>query len=225
LLYLNDPQNALRLEMAIKRIDPNIVAFDPLRDFGVGDLNSDADMADTLREIGRISRIGKPARGFIVLHHSLTGRAGAAKAFGIERTGFGRNSKVLHTWARGFVNVIPGAEDDNKTLILTCGKNSNGKEFPPVAVQLDPKRMIYEVDSDFDIDGWRDHLVSGKKARKFSAEILRDLNFKELEIKPLAKLICDQIGCGRSRAYELIREAKRKNILRFNKVTETYAKR
>jgi AAA domain-containing protein len=224
LLHLSDPQNALRLETAIKRIDPDIVAFDPLRDFGVGDLNSDADMANTVRELSRISRIGNPARGFIVLHHSLTGRAGAAKAFGIERTSFGRNSKVLHTWARGFINVIPGAEDDNETLILTCGKNSNGKEFPPVAVRLNPETMIYEVDLDFDIDAWREHVVSGKATRKFSADMLRDLKFQELEIKPLAKLITDQIGCGRSRAYELIREGKKKNILRFNELTETYEK-
>jgi hypothetical protein len=224
LLYLIDPQNAERLEMAVEKIRPDIVVFDPLRDFGIGDLNSDADMADTLREIGRITRIGNPARGVIVVHHALTGRAGAARAFGIERTGFGRNSKVLHTWARGFINAIPGAEDNNETLLLTCGKNSNGKEFPPVAVRLNPKTMIYEVDLDFDIDAWREHVVSGKVTRKFSADMLRGLKFKEMEIKPLAKLITDQIGCGRSRAYELIREGKKKNILGFNELTETYEK-
>ena len=64
-------------------------------------------------------------------------RAGAAKAFGLERTGFARNSKVLQTWARGVVNVVPAEDDNNDTLVLACGKNSNGPEFAPVAVVRD----------------------------------------------------------------------------------------
>jgi hypothetical protein len=104
LLHLSEPKNARRLEEAVRKVNPAIVSLDPLRDFGIGDLNSDADMSVTLRELGRIARIGNPDRALILLHHALTGRAGAAKGFGVERTGFGRGSKVLHSYARGFIS-------------------------------------------------------------------------------------------------------------------------
>ena len=126
LLSLTDPVASDRLESAIRQHNPTVIGIDPLRDFAIGDLNSDRDMAETLREVGRITRAGNPDRALVVLHHALTGRAGATKAFGLERSGFARNSKMLQTWTRGLINVVPGAEDDNELLVLTCGKNSNG---------------------------------------------------------------------------------------------------
>ena len=227
LLHLSEPENVRRLESAIREVNPVIVSFDPLRDFGIGDLNSDADMSATLRELGRIARVGNPDRALILLHHALTGRAGAAKAFGIERTGFGRGSKVLHSYARGFVNVIPGAEDNNDILILTCGKNSNGKEFSPVAVRLNPE-MIYEVDADFDIDSWREQLSSNKgKTGGVRPKMLRDVLTKgrEYDKRQLAEIIIDEFGIRKTRAYEIIRQATAKahRVLRFNATIKTYA--
>lgn len=227
LLSLGDPLAARRLEAAIRQHNPDIVAFDPLRDFALGDLNSDADMAATVREIGRISRAGNPDRALVILHHALTGRAGAAKAFGIERTGFARNSKMLQTWTRGLINIVPGSADDNETLVLTCGKNSNGREFAPVAARLNPATMIYEVDEDFDIDSWRGQLASGKPERRcFDAELIRDLDFPEVALpkKAVVKLIRDETRCGISRAYELVTEAVKSRILTLDRRTKTYAK-
>jgi hypothetical protein len=197
-----------------------------LRDFAIGDLNSDADMATTCRELGRVARAGNLNRAIIVLTHALTGRAGAAKAFGLERTGFARNSKVLHTWARGVINVIPGTEDSNDVLVLTCGKNSNGKEFPSVAVRLNAETMLYEVDEGFDIDAWRQEIVSGKERRVFSPKVVSELHWPhpELEKKQLAKLVMDEVGCGKSRAYSLIDDAVKDKCVAFKKQTRTYAK-
>jgi hypothetical protein len=225
LLHLSEPENALRIERIIRKLDPDILSFDPLRDFGIGDLNADADMAATLRELGRIARAGRADRALILLHHAITGRAGAAKAFGLERTGFARNSKVLQTWARGVVNVVPAEDDNNDRLVLTCGKNSNGPEFAPVAVRLNPE-MIYAVADDFDIDAWREHVTRKRKATpKFNVDMLRQMEFDgQLLAKPLANLICEKIGCGRSCAYELMREAVKAKIFRFNEVLETYSK-
>ena len=91
LLHLSDPENGLRVKTIIRHLNPDILAFDPLRDFGFGGLNTDADMAATLREVDRLVRAGNPDRALILLHHAITGRAGVAKAFGLERTGFARN--------------------------------------------------------------------------------------------------------------------------------------
>ncbi len=172
MMSLSDPSAARGLEGTIRHYNPDIIAVDPLRDFAFGDLNSDADMAYTLRELGRICRVGNPDRALVVLHHALTGKAGVVKSLGYERTGFGRNSKVLQTWARGMINVVPGAEENNEQLVLTCGKNSNGREFPPVAVRLDLPSMIYETDDAFDVDSWRDKVCSpsASKRRTFNCQ-------------------------------------------------------
>ena len=225
LLYLSDPDNVRRLEAIIRRFNPAIVGFDPLRDFGIGDLSSDLDMAATVRELGRISRVGNPQRGLAVLHHALTGRSGAAKAFGLERTGFARNSKVLHTWSRGMINVVPGSEDDNETLILTCGKNSNGKEFPSVAVQLNPSTMIYEVAQDYDIEAWREHVTSAKSTRTPPVkEALHELLKPGLQYDKthIATLIMEDKGVSRATAFRWIDLGTADKILRFNKTIKTY---
>jgi hypothetical protein len=225
LLHLSEPGNAHRLEATVKKFNPAIIAFDPLRDFGIGDLNSDADMSATLRELGRIARVGNPNRALILLHHALTGRAGAVKAFGLERTGFGRGSKVLHSYARGFINVIPGAEDDNETLILACGKNSNGKEFPPVAVRLNPDSMIYEVDADFDIESWREQITgTGKRKAALQPQMLRECLRKgrEYDLKGLTAIVMEHFVVQKTCAYDLIRKARAGGILRYNKMIKTY---
>jgi len=36
--------------------------------------------------------------------------------------GYGRNSKVLHAWTRGQINLAPMSEDNNDVLALSCGK-------------------------------------------------------------------------------------------------------
>src|SRR5205814_1379616 len=130
----------------------------------------DTDMSATCNAIKRVGRAGNVERALIVLTHARTGKAGAMQAFGIERSGFARQSKMFMTAMRAVINVAPGSEENNELLILTCGKANLGKEFPPVAVRLDPNTMIYEPEPDFDIDGWREHLKGTKKQRTFSPD-------------------------------------------------------
>jgi hypothetical protein len=121
------------------------------------------------------------------------------------------------------INVIPAQEESNETLLLTCGKNSNGPEFAPVAVKLNAG-MIYEVADGFDIHAWREHVVSGK-AQKFNVNMLRKVEFNgQLPLKRLTKLICKETGCGRSRAYELVHEGLKAKIFRYDELLQTYAR-
>jgi hypothetical protein len=224
-LCLGDPAAVAQIEATIRRVQPDVIIADPLRDFGIGDLNSDADMIATLRELSRIVRRGNPDRAIVLLHHALTGKAGAAKAFGLERGGFARNSKALIGWARAQINVIPGAEDDNSQLVLTCGKNSNGKEFPPIAVRLDPDTMVYEPDESFDIDEWRQTVGATTSNARKGPQILRDLlePDRKYDKKQIVAIIMDEKGIGKTRAYELVEQAKGRGILSFNRIIKTYA--
>jgi hypothetical protein len=157
-----DTENRERIGAAIANSWANIVVFDPLRDFGIDDLNSDAHMTETLREISRLTRRGDTRRVPLIIHHSLTGKTGIQKVIGFDRSSFGRNSKVLFMWARAQINVAPVRPDDNSVLVIASGKCSNFVEFEPFAVRLNFDTMLYSRDDDFDMDEWRQALDSTK---------------------------------------------------------------
>ena len=222
-----DMENCERVTDAIAKTEANIVVFDPLRDFGIDDLNADVHMTETLREISRITRRGNPRRVPLVIHHALTGKTGIQKVMGFDRSSFGRNSKVLFMWTRAQINVAPVHPDDNSLLIIVSGKCSNFMEFAPFVIRLNPNSLIYEAAPDFDIEAWREHLESPKKTRrKFSPEIVAEIEWPKPELtkKRLAAAIMEQTGCRSSRAYELIDEAVIRRVIRYSKLTEIYKK-
>lgn len=171
-----DVENSERIANAIAAVKADIVAFDPLRDFGADDLNSDRYMTETLREISRITKRGNPKRIPLIIHHAGTGKAGIQKATGFDRSSFGRNSKVLFSWARAQINVSPGLADDNSVIVITSGKCSNAQEFKPFAGELDAETMLYRLKEDFDLDAWQHSLESPcGRADKLTLDLILDL--------------------------------------------------
>ena len=224
-LPLNDSGAFNRIRQLIRDIKPGVVVFDPLRDFGVGDLNSDADMGETCQSIARLVRDGDPNRACIVLHHSLTGKIGASKANGFDRGSFGRNSKVLQGWTRGQINVAPASAEDNTRLIVACGKNSNGREFPPFGIKLNPDTMVYEVDPSFDLKAWEGE-VSGKTSTPIlSAEKVAELCDGSLTKAKLVKLVRTETGCSQAFAYRVLDKAADRKLIVRNPIDKTYARR
>jgi hypothetical protein len=219
-----DSENRQRVADAIVSTDANIVAFDPLRDFGIDDLNADAHMTETLREISRLTRRGNSRRVPLVIHHALTGKAGIQKALGFDRSSFGRNSKVLFSWARAQINVAPALPDDNGLIIIASGKCNNAPEFERFAARLNPETMLYEIDEGFDMEGWRQELGSQASKARLKPKILLDLLKKgrEYEKKQIVALIIEDKGVSKARAYEIVDEAYTRKILRYNRTIKTY---
>ena len=172
-LSLSLPENEERISALIQEINPTGVIYDVLRDFGIGDLNGDADMTATLSATSRITRKGNPQRIPIIVHHALTGKSGAARATGFERGSFGRNSKVLLGWVRAQINVAPYEPDSNEVLIVASGKCNNAEEFQPFAIRLDPDTMTYERDDSVDIEAWKERIGanSGRPRRESKVTI------------------------------------------------------
>ena len=218
LLSLSNPAG---VDSIIRKVQPDIVAWDPLRDIAIGDPNSDRDMTETVLAIGRICRRGNHNRAIVVVHHALTGKAGAAKSTSWERSGFARNSKVLLSWARAQINVAPGNPDNNETLVITCGKNNDGKEFPSFAANLNPNTMMYEPDESFDMDEWREEVGAGKKTDR-STEIPALLEAGPLKKADLAKSAMAALKCRQSTAYYLIDKAKKRGLIALNRKSEMY---
>jgi hypothetical protein len=227
-LSLDNPDTQARITNAIASFKPDVVCFDSLYNFAAGDLSSDRDMADTLLTVARLSKAGNSNRAIVILHHALTGKHGAARSLGYERAGFGRNSKVLHSWTRAQVNIAPGSPDSNDSLVVTCGKMSNGKEFPPFAIRLDPATMIYSPDENFDLAGWQAD-VTGKRTEQdlsparvaeIVAELCKDSGAPK---KPaIVKALRDEIGCATSGAYKAIDRAERAKAIHYTKATKSY---
>lgn len=214
LLGLGDPVNMERLRELINDVQPGVIVFDPLYTFGVGDLNTDADMTETCRKLQSLGLENNIQRALIVLHHALTGKAGAMKAMGYDRSSFGRNSKSLIGWTRGQINLAPGSPDDNDTVVVSCAKNSNGKPFKPFAVKLNNKTMLYEVDHMFDFQRWDDEIRGrGKRPRKVTeTDVAELLGEKALTHAELVKLIMEQKEVGKTTANDIIKEATDKTI-------------
>lgn len=216
ILTLGDPINFSRVGQTILDVSPDVVVFDPLYSFGIGDLNNDAEMAESCRKLQELTLQGNINRALIIVHHSLTGKQGAIRAMGYDRASFGRNSKVLYAWTRAQINLAPGSPDNNDTIVVICAKNNNGRSFDPFAAKLNTKTMLYEVDHLFDLDKWQKG-VHGKGGRKELvpiekvAEILGD---QELTKAKLRNLIMEETDCKRSAAYEAIDQAEGVTIKR-----------
>ncbi len=175
-------------------------------------------------EILALCRKGNPQRAICILHHTITGRAGAAKSFGLERAGYGRNSKVLMAWTRGQINLAPISEDTYDLLAVVCGKCSNGREFPPFAVRLNPDTMLYEVAPDVDLDAWQADVAGIKSdGPLITPSKVRELCLVSGMDKPaLAKAIMEDCGCVRGSAYRYIAKAEKAKQITLRKADGLY---
>ncbi len=177
MIYLDVSEHRERVEGAIADFQPHIVVFDPLRDCGLGNLNEDRDMSEVLRLISEVVRQGNPLRIPLIIHHATTGKAGAAKATGYDRSSFGRNSKVLHGWVRAQFNIAPASPDDNNLLILASGKHSNGEEFKAFAIRLNQQTMMYAPDWEFSVEDWAESVSSPSRSgtERVTQEVILEL--------------------------------------------------
>jgi len=221
---LASPENEARIVDAINAITPGIVAIDPLQDFGMGDLNKDADMLQTVRAMSRIYRKSNPERALVVLHHSLTGRAGATRATGFDRSSFARNSKVLYGWTRAQINLAPYSPDNNDQLVVACGKCSNGREFAPFGIRFNPETFIYEPDPSIDVAGW-EREMTGKADREplMTPDRVKELCRPLMSKADLAKTIREDCGCARQVAYKYIKRAEQRGKIQWNAKHEHYS--
>lgn len=219
---LDDPDAVARIAISIQADKPDGVVFDPLNDFAVGDLNSDRDMKLTLQTLSRLCRKGNPLRAIIVLHHALTGKGGAVKATGYDRSSFARNSKMLHAWARGQINLAPVDAENNDRLIIGCGKCSNGREFQTFAVRLNPDSMVYECDPSVDVNQWAKDITGQRDNDPLMDPVRVGQLCRSLMTKgDLAKAIMVDCGCYRGSAYRYVSRAEGKTI-KFNRANDTY---
>ena len=218
---MDDPNALARMEAAIDEAQPDIVAVDSIYNVGIGDLNKDADMRKTCFALSQLVKRGNARRAVVALHHSLTGKAAIARSGGWDRGSYSRNSKVLHAWTRGQINVAPGSTDGT-SVVLSCGKASNGREFERTAARLDDHGMLVPF-PEFNFSAWESELSEGASGRRQSVginEVVAEAN--GLTKADLVVALIDKHGIGKSRAYDLVKHAEEAKRIVFSPLTKTF---
>lgn len=213
-LTLDNPEVVARIQQSLDLFVPDGIIYDSLYDFGIGDLNKDSDMRKTVTAISRLTRHRNPKRPMIVLHHSLTGQTAGSNAVGANRSSFGRNSKVLYNWSRAQINIAPMSEENNDHLAISCGKCSDGREFPSFAVKLDEEKMFYMLDGETDVAEWAREKRTGGAAPDITSNEIANLCGSGIKKNDLSKRISDATGCTRQNAYRHIRRASSSGKIR-----------
>jgi len=177
-------------------------------------------MRATLTQLQRIIHHGNPKRAIVVIHHAQTGKAGLAKAVGHDRASFGRNSKVLHSWARGQINVAPLDPANNDLLGFSCGKASNGREFQPFAARL-TENMVYELDASVDVTSAIEDVETGGREPKVTDDDVCDLCPGEgISNAKLVERIKATYAASKNTAYRAIESATKSGKLKRHTVTK-----
>lgn len=214
LLNLAHPESYNACARLISDINPDFVQFDPLNSLTDADLNSDMDMRWLVRAISQVTQNGRTDRTPLVLHHSLTGKAGAQRAVGWDKASYGRNSKVLQAWTRAQINLSPRSADDPNLLLLSCGKNNNGKMFPEIGVAFNPDSGIYLHDKDFNPNQFREDIGLEKRTTPIQPEEVRDLCADGIPSARLAEILTNRFAVSRATAYRAIEKARSTNLIR-----------
>jgi len=224
MINLDNGDSVMQVQRLINQVQPDFVVFDPLNTFTSGDLNSDQDMRAVVSAITRLVKTGNAKRTPIVLHHSLTGKAGAAKAVGWDKASFGRNSKALQAWTRSQFNLAPRDPEQPELLILSGGKNNDGKLLPDIGIKFSDSKGLYEIDPTFDGEEFRESVgADTRKTNKFpTAKILELVKERPgLKQSDLAILIADAAGISSRAAYDKIKAAISQKAIEIHSVLKT----
>lgn len=208
-LNLLDPENYAAVNNLIQELQPEFVAWDPLNSFTYNDLNFDVDMRALVCAISALTPAGNPNRVPLLLHHALTGKFGAARAVGWDKASYGRNSKALHAWTRAQINLAPRSGDDPNLLIMSCGKNNNGRLFPEIGLRFDEALGIYVKDDSFDPEEFRQEVgIRASKRKSVTAEDVVDLCKDGITKPQLVERIKAEFGIQKRAAYDAVNRAE-----------------
>ena len=218
--FLNvlNPEIYAAVNRLVQEVQPDFVQWDPLNSFSVNDLNSDMDMRAVVLAISTLTRAGNLSRVPLLLHHSLTGKIGAARAVGWDKASYGRNSKVLQAWTRAQINLAPRSGDDPNLLIMSCGKNNNGGLFSDLGLRFDEQLGIYVEDYSFDPEEFRREVgISTSKCKIVTAEDVATRCEDGIPKPKLVARIKEDFGIQQRAAYDAVNRAEAAGLIKKNK--------
>jgi hypothetical protein len=210
-----------QLAVAVSEFAPDIVIVDPWN--AVAREQDSKEYLDTFDSLRSVLPRGDDAPALGIVAHTRKPRADE------RHSGRALLNLLAGSYTLGSVPrtafVMQAASDDVEDIriVWTCAKNNDGELGARSAWER--RNGLFASVDEFDWEAF-DH-PGTKERRLFSPKVVTEMDWPhpELEKKQLAKLIVDETGCGKSRAYSLIDEATRNKLLRFNRLIRTYEKR
>jgi len=201
--------------LTLEEVQPNCIYIDPFGEVNMGDINKDADVRQTLRELTRICRRYDHDTAIIIVHHARTGRHNIAQAVGWDKSNFALGSKALYSGARCQINIAPADPEDNSRIVVSCGKYNDGKPFDPVGLKLNADTMLYEPDSNFDLQTWKDD-VEGKVSGQTASikDVINAIDSGSSAYTTICRHITDTTGCSLKTAKRRITDSLEKDYVR-----------
>lgn len=202
----------------IEAIQPNCIYIDPFGEVNMGDINKDADVRHTLRELTKVCRRFDPSTAIILLHHGKTGRQNIAQAVGWDKGNFLLGSKALYSGARSQINIAPADPDDPSRIVVSCGKSNDAKPFDPVGLVLEEETMLYGIDPSFDLNAWKDDVEGKRSTASFTIkEVAHTINGGMTNTKDIhADLGGSDVGSIRS-LQRILKKGKEQGYFRAGK--------
>jgi len=227
-LNAGNVESMARLGVTLEMESPGALILDPWADVVAGDENKTADVILTLRKLRAVVRKSAPSAAVVIVHHGRTGAANIIQAGDAYNAGnFGRGGKALYSAVRAEIQLAPGQKDDDRRLVLACGKNSDGPKFKTRGLLFDPEAMDYTVDPEFDVDAWRNDVEGKSRGQSISiadvVEAVRGLCPAPGDQTKVGPIVEDLSGLGSDRTIKRrLSEAVRASYLRNGDVRGTY---
>lgn len=207
-INFGSPEIAKKWEQTLEAIRPDVIYVDPFGEIVIGDVNKDADVRHTLRELTRICRRHNHDTAIIVVHHARTGRGNIAQAVGYDKGNYGLGSKALYSGVRSQINLAPADPEDSSRIVMSCGKSNDTKPFKPMGLKLNEATMTYEVDTLFDVDAWLSDVEGKQRGQVASvADTVRAVEAGNIRYADIAKAVVDETACSVATAKRRIKEA------------------
>ena len=201
--------------LTLEHFKPDCIYIDPFGEVNVGDINKDADVRHTLRELTKICRRHNHDSAIIIVHHGRTGRQNIAQAVGWDKGNFALGSKALYSGARSQINIAPADPDDHSRIVLSCGKSNDAKPFDPVGLKLNDHTMLYDTDPTFDLNAWKDD-VEGKSSGQTASikDIVEALRAQNKTHNAICHHVMDATGCSLKTAKRRLGDTLEKDYAR-----------
>lgn len=207
-INIGSPEIAEKWKRTLEVVLPDVIYVDPFGEVVVGDVNKDADVRHTLRELTRICRRHNHDTAIVVVHHARTGRGNIAQAVGYDKGNYGIGSKALYSGVRSQINLAPADAEDTSRIVMSCGKSNDTKPFKPRGLQLDETTMTYEVDPTFDLDSWLKDVEGKQRGQAASVgDVVRVVNSGKTRYIDITKAVVEETACSPVTAKRRIKEA------------------
>jgi hypothetical protein len=213
IITLADPEAFQRLNATLKKIQPDVVVFDPWGNMIEGNENDNEEVRRTLKALLRAVSANCPDAAILVIHHARTGKSTAIEAGNNYSGGsLGRGSKALVSAARCELALWPGHSEDSSRLVLTCEKVNNVEKFEAKGIIFD--NGAYREDPDFSVESWRDDIEGVRGGKTLTIrEVVEAVRSGKMRSKDISDALMEEYGVARSTVMLRLKDACEKGYL------------